>query len=351
MSPGGPSGRPSGRMSVGQDPPPPRPPATLRSGRQRTALLDALASSLDAGVPAAEALETYGHGGGEEAGERVRTGATLAVALRQAGLLDSLGEALVRAAEEAGDVPTALREIGQDLEATRQRLLSVAWASAYPVFLLVFANFVMPLPTLVLEGVRPYLAASLPPFFCVAIPLTCLAWALAIGRLSWSQALRPTRRIPGLARVHGHFAAARLCRVLGRLLGAGLSIDVALAHTARTLPYSDQRRAVESMRTAIRGGSGLAASLGPTGLLDAESMAVVATAERAGRLEQALGDRARVHAAAAAHGAKAAGAVLSTLLTLLVLGRVALEILLAYRRVLPGLGGGDLPPEVQELFR
>ena len=80
-------------------------------------------------------------------------------------------------------------------------------------------------------------------------------------------------------------------------------------------------------------------------------MAVVASAERAGRLEHALGERAQVHAAAAAQGAKAAGAVLSTLLTLLVVGRVALEILLAYRRVLPGLGGSDLPPEVQELFR
>ena len=182
-------------------------------------------------------------------------------------------------------------------------------------------------------------------------PLAFLGWVLATGRLSWAQALRPTRRVPGLARVHGDYAAARFCRVLGRLLGAGLSVDDALRHTGETLPYPDQRVAVESMRSAIRGGAGLAASLGPTGLLKPESMAVVASAERAGRLEHALGERAQVHAAAAAQGAKAAGAVLSTLLTLLVVGRVALEILLAYRRVLPGLGGSDLPPEVQELFR
>ncbi len=307
-----------------------------------------MASSLEAGLPPAEALEIFDRGGAAEAAKSIRAGASLHEAMVGQQLLEPASAALVRAGERSGEIAGSLREVAADLDGARKQLAALAMACAYPVFLLIAANFIMPFPKLILEGVGAYANAVVPPLLLVGAPLLALGWALGTGRMSWATLFKPTRRIPGLKEIHTNVAAGRLCRVAGRLLAAGLSVDDSLQFAGEALPYPDQTDAITRARKAIKGGAGLAAGLAPTGLIPPETMSVITAAERAGKLEDALAERAATHIASAAKGAKVVGALASTALTVAVVGLVAAQILMTYMKVLPGLG--NMPPELQEML-
>lgn len=303
---------------------------------------------MDAGLPPAEALEIYRGGGAAEVAQRIHAGASLHEAMTEQRLLGPAAAALVRAGERSGGVPDALRQVAADLDSAGRQLTALAMACAYPVFLLVAANFIMPFPKLILEGVGAYAAAVIPPLLWVGVPITALTGALWTGRLTWAQLLSPTRRIPGMRAIHVNIAAGRLCRMTGRLLAAGLSVDESLELAGETLPYADQTAAIARARKAIEGGTGLGAALAPTGLLPPETMSVVASAEKAGRLDAALAERADKHGEAAAKGAKVVAAIASTALTVAVVLLIASQILMTYMRILPGIG--NFPPELQEMM-
>lgn len=313
-------------------------------------MLEALASSLEAGVTAHAGLATYAGAlpAGSDAAKAARLactrldgGAALHEALADAGLADGALVPLLRSAEQSGDTPLALREAARDLERARGLTVGLAAGLAYPAFLLLFALFVLPLPTLVTQGLAAYLGTVLPPLLAAVGLAAGLAWALRTGRLTVARLLRPTRHLPGFAGYHREVAAARICRLLGRTLAAGLPVDAALLAAEDALAFSDERLALAGARRRVAAGSGLAEALGHAEALPPETLAAVATAEAAGCLEEALSSRAAVHEQAAVTRARLLAGLLATAIGVLVMFGLAASILSRFVAALPG---GDLLP-------
>ncbi len=330
------------------------------SAQQRRLLLESLASSLEAGLAADSALHTWARvqpagapaaRAATAAAERLAEGATLHEALADAGLADRSQAALIRAAERAGHVPATLQEVATEIRAARQQLRALAGALAYPVFLLLVALVVLPLPTLVTEGLGAYLGTVLPPLVVAGGVAAALVWAVRTGRLTAARLLAPTRRLPVLSGFHREVAAGRTCRVLGRTLAAGLPADDALAAAGEALPYPDQRLAMERSRRAVAGGASLTDALQRAALLPPDTLAAVATAEAAGSLDRVLAERADTHRDASVRRARAIGAGLAALVGLGVMVGLAAAILMRYLALLPGLGGEALPPELRDVMR
>jgi len=281
------------------------------------------------------------------ASARIDDGAPLHEALFDAGVIDEGQRPLLRAAERTGDAPRALREVAKDMKQARALALGLLAGLAYPVFLLLCALFILPLPELVLHGFGPYLRSVLPPLLIGGGLFGGVAWALRTRRLTVALLLKPTRQVPGLAGYHRDAAAARVCRLLGRTLAAGLPVDDAMRSAGEALPYPDQRLALDGARRSVERGASLVEALGRSALLPPETLAAVGTAEAAGKLEDVLAKRAEVHEKAAVARSRVIAGVLAAVIGLVVMAGLALNIVSRFAEVLSGGGRGILPPDLR----
>ena len=314
-------------------------------------LLESLASSLDAGLTPEQALAPYSTPAARAARERLGKGEAVHAALAAAGLLEPTEAAIIRAAERAGGVPGALLEVAGDLGSATKQWSVLGAALGYPVFLCAFATVILPLPTLLTDGVGAYLSTALPPLLVTGAVVGVVAWLVLVRRVPIATFLAPTRPLPVFKTLHMHIASARICRALGRLIAAGLPMDEALAAARDSLPYADQRAAMDRTRSQVKSGSVLAEALTSAGILPPETLAAVAAGEASGRLDGTLAQRAESHQQAAAKTAKIIGAAVSTMVTLAVMGMLAYAIVGQYLALLPGFGGEGLPPELREIMR
>lgn len=316
-----------------------------------------LATMAHAGLPLDESLAALAEGaeGGARAlalalRARVMEGAALAQALDEfPRTFDTLYCASVAAGEQSGRLATVLLRLAAHLEsrdAMRRKLLG---AMAYPALLLavallvvsglmlyvvpevtaVFARTgqVLPLPTRALMGISAALRTQIywvGPLLLLAAAAATGAWKRA-GFRRWRDAA--VLRAPLLGRLAIALDAARFARTLAMLGASAVPLLDALRLAADTVQNAQLRASLEAAAARVREGSPLSQALARSGRFPPIALRLIASGERAGRLDAMLDEAADQLERELETSASVAMAVLGPSVILLVGGLVLFIVL------------------------
>jgi type II secretory pathway component PulF len=219
--------------------------------------------------------------------------------------------AMVESGEAGGFLDVVLAQIADFQAREKEMRAKIMAALMYPVVLLCLAVgvlifllvFFIPRFQTLFQGFD----AALPTITVVIVGLSnlvrhyglylvfALGAALFFGR-KWF-ALESSRRLweswllrtPIIGPLAAKIAMARFCRMLGTLLGAGVSLISALAVSRRSLGYQTLVDLVADSTERVKKGEALGASLADCRMLFAGStLEMIAVAEESGRLDQEL---------------------------------------------------------------
>lgn len=292
------------------------------SAGARVTLTRQLATLVAAGLPLEEALAALADGAEPRVRAlalglraRVMEGATLAQALGEfPGTFDALYRSTVQAGEQSGRLDRVLLRLADHLEsrdALRRRLVG---ALAYPVLLLLVALAVvagllwfvvpevtgvfvrsgqaLPWPTRVLMALTGALRSHgwwlLPLLAVVAATLVAL-WRRQANALARDGLLL---RLPFLGRLLVALDTARFARTLAMLGASAVPLLEALGLATATVQNTVLREALAGVAGRVREGASLAQALAATGRFPTVAVRLVASGERAGRLDAMLDEAA-----------------------------------------------------------
>ena len=290
----------------------------------RTRALDGatrqLATLLRAGIPLAQSLQTLTRSQTPALAtvfERVRcdveAGMTLERALaRHPRVFDSLYRSLVAAGESGGLLDGMLDRIASYRERAGRLRARVRAALVYPLAVMAVAGLavgvilVWVVPTFAAMFDRAGEALPLPTQVVMNLSAALLshgAWlalALAAAGLALRRALRASpaaqRRVerlllqlPLLGRVLADAAAARWCRTLGMLLGAGVPLTDALGTVSQVAGQHRLADATRRIRRDTAMGRGLAPGMARSGCFPAIAVQMAMVGEESGTLDSLLG--------------------------------------------------------------
>jgi type II secretory pathway component PulF len=278
----------------------------------------AMSALLPAGMPLAQSLNAAtGVASGEvrtalqEVRARVERGETLSAALAAyPRLFGPMYVGVVRAGERSGDLDSAFSRLAIQLERDellRGRVLS---ASIYPLLLatagtvavtvllfFVLPRFVgllagtgakLPTSTRILLG----LSALLHQFWylLILIPAGIVLFLTWLRRTAEGQlvAARALLAIPFVSTLRRYALAARFARLVGVLLGGGAPLLTALDDTVESLGDPVARADVERIRTKVREGTSLRASVAESPIFPVLLAQLIGVGEDAGRLREFL---------------------------------------------------------------
>lgn len=295
-----------------------------RGGRIRARELDdatrQLATLLRAGIPLVQALQTLARSQQGQLGhvlDRVRrdveSGATLEHALgRHPQVFDALYRSLVAAGELGGLLDTMLDRVASYRERATRLRTKVRSALVYPVAVLAIAAIAvgvilawvvptfrsmfdrsgseLPLPTQVVVALSDALLSHGP---WAALAATCgAAWFARKLRASPTLQRRTELgllRLPLLGRVLADAAAARWCRTLGLLLGAGVPLTDALDTVGRVADQHRLADATRRIRRDIAMGRRLAPGMASSRCFPGMAVQMAHVGEESGALDSLLG--------------------------------------------------------------
>jgi type II secretory pathway component PulF len=279
-----------------------------------------LSSLLTAGVPLSRALtilykETSQPAAAaqwKELHDLVIDGVPLAEAMsRSPSTFPRVYVAMVEAGEAGGFLDVVLGQIA-DFQAREKELRAkISAALMYPAVLLVLAigvviflmvffiprfqtlfqgfDAALPLITRVIVGisdaVRHY-GLFIVGAMAIAIFLARKWLAQDEGRRAWERALL---RMPIIGPLAAHVSMARFCRMLGTLLGAGVSLMSGLNVARRSLGYQTLIDMIADSTERVKKGESLAASLSNSrAIFPGSTLEMISVAEESGRLDQEL---------------------------------------------------------------
>ena len=160
-----------------------------------------------------------------------------------------------------------------------------------PRFSKIFAEFGgnLPLPTQIVVGASHWITSYALVFLGVVVGLV-----LVIRRVLASEAGRRGLewlmfKTPGLGGVVAMFAVVRFCRMLGTLLGSGVSLIAALRVAREAIGHQTLQDAVGKAIEEVQRGASLSRSLATCPQLFSASISeMVSVAEESGRLDKEL---------------------------------------------------------------
>ncbi len=258
--------------------------------------------------------------------------------------------AFVVAGETSGDLPGVFAELAASLEfrlAMRRRLIR---GCIYPFILFTLSFFLLPLDTLVTDGVGAYLRASL-----VSYVLALGALVGGVIALSWglravvgpSAMARIRRRVPLVGPLHVARSTMVFARHLAAALRAGMDAFKSLGLAARATGDAELEERIEGAARHVRAGAGLEEALDRTGLFDDVFLLGVAGGEASGRLTESLDQQARLIQDSLVHRLEVLVQVAAIVVLLLVYAFVSAKIYFEYKKIFGG--GGDLDQLMKEL--
>ncbi|MFC4726614.1 type II secretion system F family protein [Coralloluteibacterium thermophilus] len=296
-----------------------RVPGAPRLGAAgRVVLTRQLATLVRAGLPLDEALAALADGATGPGRAialalraRVGEGATLAQALDGfPQSFDTLYRASVAAGERSGRLDRVLLRLAAHLESRDALRRKVVGALAYPALLLAVALLVvaglmlyvvpevtgvfarsgqaLPWPTRLLMAASDLLRAGWPWLLGAALVAgTALAatWRRP-GFAGWRARL--LLRVPGVRRLAVALDTARFARTLAMLGAAAVPLLDALRLSTATVANASLRAALEDAARQVREGLPLSRALARDGRFPAVALRLVASGERAGRLDEML---------------------------------------------------------------
>ncbi|PCE29409.1 type II secretion system F family protein [Burkholderia ubonensis] len=297
-----------------------RPP-TARA-REVTRFTRQLASLLQAGLPLAPALEMLARTRGPDGMPRVAAGLAreivggrrFAAALgRYPSQFGSLYRQLIEIGETSGALGPVLARVADHRERADAQWRKLRAALAYPVAVILFALaitialmlWVVPTFRQIFDGFGAALPA--PTRMLLALASATAAWGApllagcTVAGLAARQAIRrsPALRLslsrhllraPLVGPMLGRFAAARWCRSLATLLGAGVPLADAFATLERTAGHPVFEQATARIAARVLHGARLADAMHAAGCFPDDVVQPIAVAEETGALDTMLAD-------------------------------------------------------------
>ncbi|MEL7474005.1 MAG: type II secretion system F family protein [Planctomycetota bacterium] len=294
----------------------------LRVGRPSPAVLarayGGASDLIAAGVPVLRALRLLGRGKSHaalaaafrEVADRVADGEDLSEAMsRRSEFFRRPHVAMIRAGEKAGSLDEALARLAGLLERQAELRSKVVGSLIYPGVLLtlgaavlavVFIVFVpqfrplfarlpdLPTPTVIVFGISDALTRR------GLISLVVVACALVAGFVLMRRDDVRRRvemwplRAPLLGGLLRSIAVARICRLLGSMLAAGVPMLSALQVTRDAAGHRAFAKAIEGASEAVRAGEPLAKPLTESRLLSEEVAEMITVGEAANTLDTVL---------------------------------------------------------------
>ncbi len=210
-----------------------------------------------------------------------RNAETLTESLSAKGLQLAPHEILMlETAEKAGNISKVLLILANQRSKRATQTRETRRRLAYPIFLLCFASLVGVLSSLALgQGLTP-----------LAIIITILLGTVAAGILMVRQTIENPNRgpLPAIRTLILALGELPYLQSMHGLYGAGVSIHQAHELALATSPIRSVRQQLIEAQDAMRDGSTLSQALHQCSALHAETRQMIASAEVAGELEQAL---------------------------------------------------------------
>lgn len=235
-----------------------------------------LADALDAGLPAETALTSAGLAGAGLAGNPIHE--ALAAAHPSLSITE---RAVLRAAEQGGNLPAALRQLAEDRRTRRTRRGELVGRLAYPALVITLAALVSVL----------FASIGMPGLGLGFWGGTLLAAAAGVGLLLHLR--RRLRSDPGFVMPLAGDALARAAAIpyfeaLLGLYAAGVRIDRAHGEAASACTQAALRARLVTASTSLGAGAAFADALEKAGAFEGWVHAVVRDAERTGSLETGM---------------------------------------------------------------
>ncbi len=287
--------------------------------REQVLLTRQLATLLAAGLPLLESLQVLEQQTGSPALSRiltdvagaVRAGGSLAEALaRYPGTFSSLYTGMVEVGEFSGTLDTVLQRLAVLTERGDALARKVRGALLYPVAVLLVAmvsvilllvlviptfetmfaqaEVPLPLPTQAVLALSRGLASS--GWLLMAITGVGVAWGLRAIRTPRGMVWRDRflLQLPLLGPIQRKAGAARFARILGTLLGAGVSLVDGLELSARTVDNRVLGEAVVAARGGVMEGIALAEALREAEAMPPLLTQMIQVGEQTGALDEML---------------------------------------------------------------
>lgn len=225
-------------------------------------------------------------------GRRIATGASLADAGRRGGLWAGVDYETVRAAEASGTLAAIFQRLADHHQQRRENLQRIRSGMMLPTLLLMAALVITPLPMLVNGELSPtdYLANLA---LVVISTLALLGLFVQLPRLlrHWPASAVAIDRLLVTAPLLGGWYYRRQLReffnTLGLLLTAGIAAPQAVAQAIPAV-NSEVRRRISAMSEALANGATFVEALGRVEGIDQRALAMVATGEFAGQLDEMI---------------------------------------------------------------
>ena len=273
------------------------------SARARIALLHQMRSLVRAGLGLPEAFAALAGGGKGTDSQRLRAalrlidgGATLAVALRESGVVDAVSGELLVAAEESGTMDRALALLIEQEERFQRIRHDTTLPALYPTLLLVAVAFVSPLFAIPARIANDMAASGMPLVYAIGLfvnlvliviggLVVCGAPLLVAAANAESRFEAVLDRLPIVGRARRDLVAARLLGTLGNTLAAGMDVGRCLSLALRAGGRRSLVAAERSVVDGVRQGGTLTDAVAPVGVLDDLSFRSLRIGELTGELE------------------------------------------------------------------
>jgi len=237
----------------------------------------------------------------------IESGMSFAEALSNESGFDELFINLVDAGENSGTLETTLDKVARFYESQKKLKDEIRSATAYPLFILVFAVlmvivvtfFILPNLAEAFGGAPSGIMASLlevnqflsSNWILVTIVLIGATIGLVFFFLS-----NPGKRtisivlgiVPGVKKIRKNSALERYCRTLSVMIGSGVDIIKALKLASRASGDYRFEKNVDEMSENIKQGMSLENAFTESGLFPGIIIAMVGTGERTGQLDSIL---------------------------------------------------------------
>lgn len=273
--------------------------AASLTDEQRSELYQGLGRTLSAGlsaVQAVDALEGILDGAVDprlrRAGNAVRKGTALPLALFRQGLLPERDWVLLTTADESGTLDRVFERLAERHARSAARWRRMKARLLLPAAVLVIAIIVLPVPALASGalGIGAYLkqTSALLGLFTVisfSVSRSIRHWR-ATGTPGWLTVL--ARLLPGLAGMSRLHQRADICERLSLGFASGLPANDTLTAMRHAETNSVRRAALVATQSALGGGTGVADALERAGILDASTYAIISAGEASGRLDDTL---------------------------------------------------------------
>jgi len=285
--------------------------------RVLTTFYSQLSDLLRAGVPVLRALDVLSRQGAnpllaeilKEVHTDVSSGESLAEAMsKHPNAFTHLAVSMVHAGEQGGFLEDVLARIAVFTERQDELRNKVIGAMIYPcVLMLAGVSVVTFLMGFVVPKIKPLLERQQVPWlttvlFAVGDFVANHGWVilgvvvalvvLAVGLTRREEARRLLDRwklrVPVLGRILTMVAICRFCRILGTLLGNGVTILQALKISKDSAGNRILAEAIDQAAENVQRGESLAARLGRSGLFPADIVDMIAVAEESNNLDAVL---------------------------------------------------------------